>query len=65
MFADDLALTEESELEVMGVFEKWKAAMESKGLKVIMEKTKLMVAGKESRYRVQSGRWSYGHVVLW
>jgi len=33
MFADDLALTEESQLEVMGVFE-WKAAMESKGLKV-------------------------------
>jgi len=40
MFADDLALTEESEMEVMGVFEEWKAAMESKGLKVNMEKTK-------------------------
>jgi len=39
MFADDLALTEESELEVMGAFEEWKAAMESKGLKVYMEKT--------------------------
>jgi len=41
MFADDLALTEESELEVMGVFEEWKAAMESKGLKVNMEKSKV------------------------
>jgi len=57
MFADDLALTEESEL---GVFEEWKVAMESKGLKVNMEKTKLMVAGKESRHGVQSGRWPCG-----
>jgi len=32
MFVDDLALTEESELEVMGVFEEGKAAKESKGL---------------------------------
>jgi len=28
IFADDSALTEESELEVMGVFEEWQAAME-------------------------------------
>jgi len=39
MFADDLALTEESEMEVMGVFEEWKAALESRGLEVNMEKT--------------------------
>jgi len=31
IFADDLVLTEESELEVMRVFEEWKAAVESKG----------------------------------
>jgi len=37
-------------MEVMGVFEEWKAAMESKGLKVNMEKTRLMVTGKESRH---------------
>jgi len=54
MFADDLALTEESELEKMGVFEEWKSAMESQGLTVNMEKTKLKVTGKESRHRVQS-----------
>jgi len=46
MFADDLALTKASELAVMGVFEEWKAAMESNGLKVNMEKTKLMATGK-------------------
>ena len=60
MFADDLALTEESELEVMRAFEKWRAAMESKGLKVNMEKTKLMVTGKRSHDRVLAGRWPCG-----
>jgi len=43
---DELALTDESELDVRRAFEEWKAAMESKGLKVNMEKTKLMVTGK-------------------
>jgi len=60
MFTDELALTEESELEVMGVFEEWKAAMESKGLKVDMEITKLMVTGKELSHSIQSGRWPRG-----
>jgi len=32
MFADDLKLTEESELEVIVMFEEWKTTMESKGL---------------------------------
>jgi len=43
MFADDLAFTEESEMEEMEMSEEWKAAMESKGLKVNIDKTKLMV----------------------
>jgi len=59
-FADDLALTEEYEPEVMGDFVEWKAAMESNGLKVNMEETKLMVTDEESRRRVQSGRWPCG-----
>jgi len=63
MYVDDLKLTEESQLEVEGVFEEWKAALESKGLKVNMEKTKLMVTGKELRHRVQSGRWSLAVAV--
>jgi len=45
MFADYLPLTEESEIEVLGVFEEWKAAL-AKGLKVSMEKTKLMVTDR-------------------
>jgi len=61
MFADDSVLTEESELEVMGVFEEWKAAMESKGLKVNMEKTKLMVTGKESRHQSPIRKMACGY----
>jgi len=60
MFADDLALTEESELKVRRAIEEWKVAMESTGLKVNMEKTKLLVTGKDSIYKVQSGRWPCG-----
>ena len=60
MFADDIALTEESEQEVMEVFERWRGAFELKGLKVNMEKTKIMVSGKESSNRVKVGRWPCG-----
>jgi len=64
MFADDLALTEELELEAMGVFEE---GMESgngiKGLIFTMEKAKLIVTGEELRHRVQSGGWRCGKVV--
>jgi len=31
MLADDLVLTEKSEIEVIGVFEEWQVALESKG----------------------------------
>jgi len=51
MFADDLALTEGSEREVIVVFKEWEAAMESKGLKVNMKNTKLIITGKESSLR--------------
>jgi len=44
----------------MGVLEEWKEAMESKGLKVSMEKTKLSVTGKELRHKVQSERLPSG-----
>jgi Reverse transcriptase (RNA-dependent DNA polymerase) len=42
MFADDLALTKETKEKVEKVFDRWSDAMESKGLKVNMEKTKMM-----------------------
>jgi len=61
MVLDDLALTEESEREVMGMLEEWKEAMESKGLKVNMEKAKLMVNEKEL---IHESNQEDGHVVV-
>jgi len=46
------------------VIEEWKAAMESKGLKVNMEKTKLMVTGKELKRLDTEFNQEYGHVVV-
>ena len=39
-YADDLVLTAESEHEVLERFDRWRTALELKGLKVNTEKTK-------------------------
>lgn len=59
-YADDLVLTAESEGEVFQKFETWKAALEQRGLKINIEKTKLMVTGRQHSKNVQSGRWPCG-----
>ena len=45
LYADDLVLTSESREEFIPILLKWKRAMESKGLKISMEKTIMMVNG--------------------
>ena len=56
LYADDLVLTAESKEEVTGMFNRWKEEMEQRGLKINMEKTKLMVTGNKATERIQSGR---------
>ena len=56
LYADDLALTGESREEVGRMLTEWKRAMESKGLRINMEKTKMMVSGSSEEVPVQSGR---------
>ena len=60
LYADDLVLTAESKEEVTDMFNRWKEEMEQSGLKINMEKTKLMVTGNKARERIQSGRWPCG-----
>ena len=60
LYADDLVLTAESEDEVTSMFNRWKEGMEERGLKVNMDKTKLMATGKRSTHLVQSGRFPCG-----
>ena len=49
--------TSESKEEVIAKFNRWKGEMEKRGLKINMDKTKLMVTGKKAKEKIQSGRW--------
>ena len=50
-------MTAETEQEARDSFERWKKAMETRGLKVNMEKTKLMITRKKARVKVKTGKW--------
>ena len=56
LYADDLVLTGETREEVTNMFLRWKEAMECRGLKVNLGKTKIMVTGKQGE-NLQSGRY--------
>ena len=59
LYADDLVLMAESREEVLSMFEKWREALEKRGLKVNLGKTKLLVSGKE--YEVEeTGKYPCG-----
>ena len=53
LYADDLVITAESEEEAVRKFGVWKREMETRGLKVNINKTKLMVMGREPAVRPQ------------
>ena len=48
LYADDLALMAESREEVLSMFTKWREALEKRGLKVNVVKTKLLLSGKDN-----------------
>ena len=50
LYADDLVLVSESMEDLRTKFEKWRKAFESKGMKVNLGKTKLMVSRTEENY---------------
>jgi len=52
LYADDLVLTDESMEGLRERFWKWKEAFESKGLKVNLGKTKVVVSGAEGEVTV-------------
>ena len=55
-----MLLTAESEHEVFERFDRWRTELELRGLKVNMEKTKMMVTGRSSTQKIKSGK--YVHV---
>ena len=60
LYADDIVLTAETKEGVLEQFNEWKCAMESKGLKVNLSKTKILVSGKECESVVTSGEYPCG-----
>ena len=57
LYADDLVLVAESLDEAMDKFMLWKNGLESKGLKVNMDKTKVMISGKDMGLVERNGKW--------
>ncbi len=57
LYADDLVLMAETEEEVMDRFSAWKRRMERRGMKVNMEKTKMMVLGRKPAVPLERGRF--------
>ena len=56
VYADGLVLTGETKEEVTSMFLRWREALECRGLKVNLGKTKIMVTGKQGE-NLQSGRY--------
>ena len=53
LYADDLAVIAETEEELI----KWKENVESKGMRVNMNKTKVMISGERQVVRQKDVRW--------
>ena len=51
-YADDEVVTAETEQEARESFERWKEAMETRGLRMNMEKTKVMITEKHTRVKL-------------
>jgi hypothetical protein len=60
LYADDLVLLAESEEELMEKFRHWKDGMEAKGLRVNMEKTKVMKCQIQYGMAEDLGKWPCG-----
>ena len=57
LYADDLVLMAQSKEELREKVLQWKECMELKGLKLNIEKTKVMRSGKSGGEIVKTGRW--------
>jgi len=60
LYADDLALIAEIEDELIKRLNEWKDNMESKGMRVNMNKIKVMISGKSQKVRQNAVRWPCG-----
>ena len=57
LYADDLAVIAETEEELIKRLNEWKDNVESKGMRVNMNKTKVMISGERQMVRQKAVRW--------
>ena len=60
LYADDLAVIAETEEELIKRFNEWKDNVESKGMRVNMNKTKVVISGERQKVRQKAVRWPFG-----
>ena len=60
LYADDLAVIAETEEELIKRLNEWKDNMESKGVTVNMNKTKVMISEERQMVRQKAVRWPCG-----
>jgi len=60
LHADDLAVIAETEHELIKRLNEWKDNVESKGMRVNINKTKVMVSGERQMVRQKDVRWPCG-----
>ena len=60
LYADDLAVIAETEDELIKRLNEWKENVESKGMRVIMNKTKVMISRERQMVRQKAARWPCG-----
>ena len=57
LYADDLAVIAETEEELIKRLNEWKENVESKGMRVYMNKTKVMISGVRQMVWQKAARW--------
>jgi len=60
LYADYLAVIAETEEELIKRLSEWKVNMESKGMRVSIHKTKVMISGERQKVRQKAVRWPCG-----
>ena len=60
LYADDLAVIAETEEELIKRLNEWNDNVESKGMRVSMNKTKVMISGERQKVRQKAVRWPCG-----
>ena len=65
LYADDLAVIAETEEELIKRLNKWKENVESKGKRVNMNKTKVVISGERQMVWQKAARWPCGVCQKW